>query len=174
MKKILSLILALALLSGLAACKLGSDGMIEPVEFYYLRPADEILYSGTDVILSETREASGHAGELDYLLGLYLMGPSDTSLRTPFPVGCRLMEVSRKNDRLNVTLSASFLNLEDMDLTLACACLCRTCFGITDAEEVQISAAGEEGTVTLGTFQRSSFLLEDDTALTEPTEETQS
>ena len=49
------------------------------------------------------------------------------------------------------------------DLTLACACLAQTCFGLSQAESVSISAEGL-GIVSM-TLTRSSLLLADDTPI---------
>ena len=58
------------------------------------------------------------------------------------------------------------LGLTGTDLTLACACLARTCFSLTDAESVTISSEGL-GFVSM-TLTRSSLLLVDETPI--PTE----
>ena len=51
------------------------------------------------------------------------------------------------------------------DLTLACACLAQTCFGLSNAQAVSITAEGL-GIVSM-TLTRDSLLLVDDTPIPE-------
>ena len=62
-----------------------------------------------------------------------------------------------------MALSASLTLLSGVDLTLACACLARTCFSLTDAQSVTISSEGL-GFVSM-TLTRDSLVLSDDTPL---------
>ena len=74
--------------------------------------------------------------------------------------------MTQEANALHVELSASLTMLTGTDLTLACACLARTCFGLTDAESVTITSDGL-GFVSM-TLTRESLLLVDDTPI--PTE----
>lgn len=159
MRKRICLILAALLLLRLCACSFVSSGR-EPVEFYYLRSS--FVYGAEDgVITSETRESSGHEGDLEYLLSLYLRGPLDEKLVSPFP-DCQIVEIRWDSKTLRLTFDAPFAQLEDIDLTLACACLAKTCFGMTDVRQVRIDAAApdENSTVNI-TIDRDSLILED-------------
>lgn len=161
MKRIFALFSAVLLLISLCACQLHSSDVIEPVEFYYLR--GDYLYGGTDgVIAAESREASGHAGDLSYLLALYLRGPLDSSLRAPFPTNCKLLDFNLDGETLSVTLDSTFAALENMELTIACACFARTCFSLADVAQVQITALTPDDTPSLDiTISADSLLLED-------------
>ena len=77
-----------------------------------------------------------------------------------------LRSVERQGNTVHVALSASLTMLTGTDLTLACACLARTCFSLTDAQSVTISSDGL-GFVSM-TLTRDSLLLVDDTPI--PTE----
>ena len=160
MRKIIALMLAAALLIGLTGCLETTD----TVTFYYARHEDSYLY-GLDngVIAGESREVTGHRGDLKYLLTLYLHGPTMEYLHSPFPSGLVLRSVEQNGSNLHVELSASLTMLTGTDLTLACACLARTCFSLTDAETVTISSDGL-GFVSM-TLTRSSLLLVDDTPI---------
>lgn len=164
MKKTGCIFLIISLLLGLCACGFGSAGK-EPVEFYYLRTS--FIYGAEDgVIASETRESSGHAGDLNYLLSLYLRGPLDDDLKSPFPAGCQIVELRRDSRTLRLTFDAAFAQLKDLDLTLACACLAKTCFGLSDAMEVKIDAAVPDGNSAVNiTISRDSLILEDNNTL---------
>lgn len=163
MRKIIALTLAVFLLIGLTGC----IAIDETATFYYARFEDAYLY-GMDnaVIAGEYRDVSGHSGDLKYLLTLYFHGPTTEYLRSPFPSGMVLRTVERQGDTVHVALSASLTMLTGTDLTLACACLARTCFSLTDAQSVTISSDGL-GFVSM-TLTRDSLLLVDDTPI--PTE----
>ena len=163
MRKIIALTLAAFLLIGLTGCLETTD----TATFYYTRFEDSYLY-GMDnaVIAGEYRDVTGHSGDLKYLLTLYFHGPTTEYLRSPFPSGMVLRTVERQGDTVHVALSSSLTMLTGTDLTLACACLARTCFSLTDAQSVTISSDGL-GFVSM-TLTRDSLLLVDDTPI--PTE----
>ncbi len=169
MKKQIASLLVLTMVAGLFGCSFRS-AVREPVEFYYLR--DSFLYGASDgVITSEARERSGHGDDLAYLLSLYLRGPLDEELKSPFPADCRLVDLRLDNKTLRLTLDASFIQLEGIDLTLACACLSKTCFGLTDVQTVKVEAAvPDENSAFNITFTRDSLLLEDTGMETLPSE----
>ena len=152
MKYILSFFLVLVLLAGLASCS-----EPEAVTYYYLRQKEHYL-SGTEngIIVGETREAAGSVQNLQDLLILYLHGPSNDTLRPPFPKGTTLMGIEQQDSQLTVRLSHAAGTLEETDWVLACACLAQTCFGLTEAGSVTITAAEMSLTLT-----RNSLLLVD-------------
>jgi len=166
MKRISTLLLILLLLMGLCACELSDNDVIEPVEFYYQRT--EYVYGGTGgVIAPETREASGHAGDLSYLLALYLRGPLDSGLKAPFPTSCKLLGFHMDGKTIRLTLDSTFASLKNMDLTLACACVAKTCFSLTDATQVHITALTPDDTPSLDITVTAESLLEDISSLHE-------
>ena len=162
MKHALCLILALVMLCGLCGCHYREGGdILEPVEFYFPRKTESFIYGSEDgVIASEIREASGHVGDLKYLLTMYLYGPLDSTLRSGFPAGCTLLEVRTEDDSLYVRLSEEFTKLENSELTIACAALARTCFSMTDVNHVCIDAISEAKTVSM-TLDKSTILYAD-------------
>lgn len=164
MKKVVSFLLLLALCLNLAAC-----AEEPPVTYYYVRTADEYLYGVPDgVMAGEKREAAGHVDDLRYLLILYFHGPISDNLRSPFPSGTNLEALERDGDTLTLKLSGIVSMMEGADLTLAGACLARTCFELTDVQTVTIFAESLHAVSV--TFHRDSLLLVDDSAesITEP------
>ena len=160
MRKIIALALAILLMVGLTGC----IDIDDTATFYYTRFEDSYLY-GMDnaVIAGEYRDVAGHSGDLKYLLTLYFHGPTTEYLRSPFPSGMVLRSVEQIGSAIHVELSASLTMLTGTDLTLACACLARTCFSLTDAQSVTISSEGL-GFVSM-TLTRDSLLLVDDTPI---------
>lgn len=166
MKRILCLILVTVLLTLSSGCHY-NDGseFLEPVEFYYPRRSEQFVYGTQDgVLAAEMREASGHTDDLSYLIPMYLRGPQDEKLRSPFPTGCTLVEVRSGGNMLVVILSEEFTTLEGMELTLACASLARTCFSLTDAQRIRIDSSSRSKTFAI-TLEPDSVLLFDDTVL---------
>lgn len=166
MRKIIAFIIAITLVLCSAGCNTGS-GLNDPVTFYYTRPNDGFLYGAADgVIAAEEREASGHTGELQYLLTLYLSGPLDDSLTSPFPNGTQLTALTQTADTLYIELSGEFSQLSGVRLTTACACISKTCFALRDVSQVTIQspAFGDHPAVEI-TLTRDSLFLLDDSAI---------
>ena len=145
MKLLIRLTAVFLLLTCLCACHYNDSGdILEPVEFFYPRKTATYVYGAADgVITSESREASGHVNDLNYLLAMYLRGPQDVNLRNPFPVGCRLEELYAEGSTLYIHFSEEFATLENAELTLACAALSKTCFSIIGYETISIHAEAD-------------------------------
>ena len=76
----------------------------------------------------------------------------------------RLTEVKASGSNLTLSFTKELTYLDGMDLTIAIACICQTCFSISDAQTVTVHApAGESGAPVLFTASRDTFLFYDDT-----------
>lgn len=134
MKKLVCLLLCLTLLAALCACAVVPES---GVTFYY--PRTSYIYNREDgVIAAETREASGHLTDVQYLLSLYLGGPMDPELREAFPQGTALLSVALEDALLRVELSDTADTLTDAQYSLACTCLTLTCRELFGAESVTV------------------------------------
>ena len=162
MKRTICLMLVFLFLASLSACYYSESGdILEPVEFFYPRKPDYFVYGADDgVLAAEVREGSGHIGDLYYLLSMYLRGPQDETLRSPFPEGCKLKDVRFEEDMLRIVLSAEFTTLENVDLTIACASLTKTCMNLVDVRLVSIKASGNKKSVSI-TMDAEALLLSD-------------
>ncbi len=138
----LSLFLAAALfLLSLSGCRNTEE---KSFNFYYVRSADTILFGQEDAYVAPVhRQISGQHSELSYLLQLYFEGPTEEGFVTPFPSGTRLIRVRQEDKLLVMEVTTHFLELENIRLTLAGACLTATCHALTGAETVQV-LCGEE------------------------------
>lgn len=158
MKRWLAFLLILSFCLGLGAC-----AQKNAVTYYYVRNELDYQYGVADgVMVGEGREAAGHVDDLRYLLILYFHGPVSDNLRSPFPSGTTLEDLIQDEDILHIQLSGIVSLMEGTDLTLACACLARTCFELTDVQTITISAEAL-GSVSM-TISRDSLLLMDDSA----------
>lgn len=138
--KHIRIIAALLLLCTLCGCS-GPFLKSDATEFYYLR--GEISYAGsTGVIASETQDIPDTNEPIIQILKDYLAGPDDNDLISPFPEGIEIINVTLAEGSLLLEFNDRLSELSGMDLTLACACITKTCLGLTDATSVTIRAEG--------------------------------
>lgn len=160
MKRIV-VICVIPILLLLAACTPSAQQDHDTVTFYYT-PAELDLEESSSVLAPEERNADG---TLEELLTLYLEGPADECLISPFPARTTLVRVTPQEEYLEVILSNRLSTLTGMELTLACSAMAKTCFELTDTEEVRVSA---EGTPLDGvkyiSITKDSLLLVDNSA----------
>lgn len=161
MKRLCILILALVCLLSLTACTQKED----PVVFYY--PKAEVSYYASDSVLSpETRDTLSREDSLGYLLSFYLEGPIDPSLRLPVPEGTQVLRQIPYDGGMMLVMSRDFAQLEGMDLTIACIGISKTCFGLTDLQEITFAIGTQKNVVRV--VHRDSIVLTD--TVTQPTE----
>lgn len=165
MKKLTALLLLLSLL--LCGCGPSGQHLKDPVTFYYLLDKYEHDYKYGEepvVFAPEEREASGHRNDLNYLLALYLIGPSEEGLRSPVPWGTRVLELEESGKHITLKLSDTTSSMSDIDFTRACACLTLTCLDLTDADKVTVQSGDRSVTMT-----RDTLILFDDSTTVEET-----
>lgn len=135
------IILAVILAMAVCAVFLIPFGEIQDhVVFYYAQT--DFSYGVPDgVIGTEFREVNGRSDDLPYLLALYLEGPLNVSLTSPFPSKkAQILELSLTDQLIKIQLSDLDTTMTDSRFSLACACLSKTCLGLTDAQAVQITS----------------------------------
>lgn len=140
MKKYLPLLLITLFLVGCVQ----PPQIADPVSFYYI-PAEDLeeedFAAEVSYIRADVRDKAQLGDSLNLILSAYLRDPASTSgLKSPFPAHTYLFSVSQDNNVASVVLSTEFAQLQNMDLTIACACLARTCMELTGADTVLISA----------------------------------
>ena len=139
MNRILACFLAAAILFTFSGCKAQDPG---GVAFYYSRSPEQYqYYAGDGVIRTEVRTLSGHRQDLQYLVGLYLAGPLDESLVSPFPKSVRLLFVEQTGSDIRIELTDQSRIMSDSEFSLACACLTMTCTQFTDCDSVTVISA---------------------------------
>jgi spore germination protein GerM len=164
MKKIAAAFLLLCLGLGLIGCSDSSEGYVYPVDFYYLRQDADIQYSKEDGIITfETREG-GHGESITHLLNLYFQGPADEMLVSPFPEKLNVISAHFSHNALDLILSDEFSDLTGIDLTVACACIARTCLlwdGV-EAINIRVQDSKAEASQTI-LLTKDSIILHDGT-----------
>lgn len=174
MKRVLCIILVLALF--LPGCALGQERMKEPVTFYFLRQHTSVddydVFFSEGAVGSEIREAAGHREDLNYLLTLYLQGPLDSNLKAIFPLGSKVMDTKLENGKLTIIMNALSFRSNEMEQTISCACLAKTCMELTGAEVVTIESFAPDNHVLVSrTFTAENLLFTDTSTL--PVESTE-
>ena len=146
MRKLFVILLSLCIALSFLACGTEHDEEINQYHFYYLRSA--ILYGAEDGVISCEFHERDHI-PAETLLKQYFLGPISEHLVSPYPIGTTLESVRVSNDSLLIFLSHEFSHLSDMEHTLACACLAKTCFSLFDVSVITIRVAGTDQSMTL-------------------------
>lgn len=156
MKRSLCILLVACLL--LAGCRFSAQGLREPVTFYYLR--ETYRYGTPDgVIVGESRESSGHGGDLNYLLSMYLMGPEGEGLTAALPPSTQILAMTQEGGTITLTLSDLGKQLTEAQYSLACGCLAMTVMGLCQADTVIMESGDRSVTMT-----RDNITIYDDSA----------
>lgn len=135
MRKRFALCLAMILL--LSACTLTSeqthDGE-QAVFFYENRNADQL----TEVVPigSENRYFGDYS--ISDFLDLYLRGPEDERLQSPFPAGTQVLDIHSGNGELTLTMSGEYFTLYGVNLSVANCCLASTVCSYVNLASVTI------------------------------------
>ncbi len=150
MKQITFLLIALLLLLSLASCS-NSATVENQVIFYYQHAQPK--YDVTDSALAAEIQDGSAYSDLEEALLSYLAGPASSSHVSPFPAGVRLISLEQDANTLYLVFSDELSELSGLKLTIACCCIAQTCLGLTDAENICISAEtgllGGERSITL-------------------------
>ena len=172
MKRFVSVLIIFALL--LSGCAIGQERFKDPVTYFYLRnhsdPDNRDAFFLDGAIGSELREGSGHRNDLNYLLSIYLQGPLDERLLSPFPKGCRIVDIQKDGSKLTVVLSPGITELSEMDVTLACACLAQTCMALSNADTVHIQSTSPDGIMSVSRSFTQDMLILDESYTQTPDE----
>ena len=165
MKRFFSGILICRLLLSFWGCGNSKVEIQDAVVFYYLRAdiqSDRTYGDSDSVFVPELQASLTRKNSISYYIALYLNGPSDSRLHSPFPKNLMLQSVYREKNELFVIFSDNLASLSGMDLTKACACLALTCFNLSDAQThtIQPQSSTLETAVSF-TVSRDDLVLED-------------
>lgn len=133
--KCLSLVLLLTLLCGCAATR--TEQYENPIRFYYCRT--EVAYDQPGGTLeSELRDLKDRQIEINEILRLYLAGPVEQTLVSPFPAGLTAIDAGVQDGTLTVRLGTEYARLRGAERTTAAACLTLTMTQIRGVSRVCI------------------------------------
>lgn len=145
MKKRLAVCLILILC--LAGCSWLRNDFEDTMIFYYRR-AEYSYHAQEPVIVGERREVTGHRENTDYLVSMYLMGPLNKELSSPFPAGTRMVQTHLEEGKLSIELTDTGSALTDIRFSLACACLSKTFMELENVSSVTVISGSHSLTTT--------------------------
>ncbi len=117
----------------------GDSDMKLPFRFYY-RTTEEPGVLNQEPMNYELREVYGHETDYRWVLDQYFQGPQSDNLAAPFQKTTKLIQVTLVDGQMKLVVSDDLGGLSGIDLTIACACITRTCLGFEGVESVSISA----------------------------------
>ena len=157
MKKTVIFLLIFVTLFALAACSQKEEHNV----VFYFRTAETTFGTKEGVIASENRNIQ--IQDEQAILEEYFKGPRNENLRSPFPENIALDNYISGLGRTTLVLSENISQLPDHDLTIACACIAKTVFDLTDTRSVEIkSDAGLIGGMQSMVLIRNDFIIYDD------------
>lgn len=137
MRRFIAMLLTCILLLSFSGCaEQGEES--DALSFYYR--AGEFSYDAQSSLLQAEYRDSSSFSSLEDALAAYLAGPQSENLRDPFPSGLSLISLRAEGDTLYLTLSDVLGSLTGLELTIALCCIAKTAMGLTDAENICISA----------------------------------
>ncbi len=110
----------------------------KPVTFYYLH-ADFQFGSSDSLFGTEIAESQGL--ELIQVLNLYLSGPVSETLQSPFPNKVQILSLELHEGVMHLVMNDRFEDLNGIHLSVANACLFKTCDSLAGIWELQIRTA---------------------------------
>ena len=160
MKKYVAMLLSILFL--LSGCS-HSTAYEKPASFYYCSATFQ-YESGDSAIVAEIRESAG-CSTLEEIMQLYLAGPDNVELVSPFPNGLRLISHHQEGETLYLLFSEELSQLSNLSLSMACGCITMTCLTLTDATQVTIEANESllDGHKSI-TMEQDSLILSDHAA----------
>lgn len=161
MKRIVCLMVTFCLLL-LCGCQNNSnDSYTKPAYFYFPR-SDISIDDQTEVIVQEVRDGS-ELKSIEELLQVYLEGPKDNDLYSPFPTEGTILDCKVTGDRIYLSLSKHYNHMTGLQLTLATSCLTLTLLDcISGSTTVEIHISADDGTVARSyTLTRDNIILGD-------------
>ena len=134
--------------------------------FYYCRDPEQYRYFEEDgVIHPETRDLMNHRNDIRYMVSLYLAGPMEEGVVSPFTKATKLISAELRDDTIHIELSGHNNILTDPEFSLACACLTLSCMDYMPCNAVTI-VSGDRSI----TMDAQSILLYDPLPQQETTE----
>lgn len=146
MKRIFILLTVLFCCLFLSSCSAQDDSpayMVDPIRFYYCRTVSDepAAYEyDTGSIGYEYRDLGEERLSPEQVLSIYLNGPENEDLRSPFPPELDAISVHLERGVLTVRFNGAIARLSGMDLTASAACLVHTMTQLDEIEFVKMEA----------------------------------
>jgi germination protein M len=132
MKKFTMILLVLLLM--LSGCK-HEEEFDKPANLYYLNTD----YSGSEIItLFSVEQIESQGLSTNDILKQYLSRSTGAFSHSPYPSGLQVLRTEIISDTMYITLSSHYTSISGLDLTLANACLYKTCTELTGVPKIKI------------------------------------
>ena len=171
MKRIICMLLSTVFFLSVLGCQ--NDTKDTDLQFYY--PKNDLGYNAQENRFFGSAVEAELRSDISYqsggqILEEYFKGPHDQALVNPFPAGLTLVNLDIRGVILHLTVSDHLSQLQDIPLTIACACLSKTAMLVTGATIVYISC--ESALLNGEKYLRmdAQSLIFDDPVIFEPTE----
>lgn len=143
-KRLLTLFLCLLLPLSLTGC--GKETAEEGYLLYF-QERDLLEAAGGGALGTESlplAEGLDTQAQAETLLNALLAGPASETLRSPFPSGTSLVDLTIEGSQAHVDLSAAYGTLSGVALTLADQAICLTLTQLPEIFSVRITVLGRE------------------------------
>ena len=173
MKKRLLLLPAILLLALLFGCKRYAERKSEPIQpfLFYYRAVNTSFSDENGLIRPETRDLGNNSYSDEELFRLYLMGPTISSLSSPFPKDVELLGVDRSGSQITLQLRERYASMTGINSSIADVCLARTALQLEGVRKVRIRVESTGGQLLSDrVFTENDLLLYDNGEFSEFTE----
>ena len=160
MRKILCILLILALSGNILGCSTLSDSNTKEISFYYVR--NIIDYDSASPVLTKTQLIFPQNEGYEEILQEYLRSSATNDYAPPFPKGTELLALNVENNQAIITLTHQLFTLSESRQIIAFACIAKTVISITGQNDVQIIIANTDQTAfATYNFSTDSFTFLD-------------
>ena len=160
MKRYLCYICIIAIILSFCGCANTSTKLKKPAKFYYLTDPENYQ---SNAITPELRESSEYTDDLRSLIQVYLEGPTSSLYINPFPQKTIVQDITVNNVTVEIILNDAFSQLNEVELTSACACLTMTILDLTERQRLIITTLDNVGNVVYTTSMTKEHILLSDT-----------
>lgn len=133
MKRIISMLIIVALLLAFYGCENNADSVEQPASFYYLLKNAE-----NSIFEAEVREIKPFSNDYLSIANHYFNGPISDAYVNVFPAGLQAILLECNDTKLDITVSDELSNLSYVEQSIACACMGMTFLELTGCETIEI------------------------------------
>ncbi len=160
MKRLICILCILASVLACFGCSSAKKAIKNPVNFYYLTNPENYQ---ANAITPEVRESSNYDDDLLGLMQIYVNGPLTDQHINPFPKGTAVQNITLNNVTVEIILNDSFAELNNVEMTSACACLTMTILELAGRHRLIITALNDSGETIYSTSMTKEHILLSDT-----------
>lgn len=141
-KRLLLILVSVALLVGLSACAFSDDGNSEYTLQFFYRMNAPVLGAENGALGTEPHSFGTEVPSFQTIFDSYFTTPRDVGLSSPFPKDLKLLGTALDEGLLTVRLSDAFNQLTGYGYSVAVACLAQTMLQIDGVESVCLEYEG--------------------------------